>query len=194
VRWLLNRGYQALIKGASSRRAAKLARQVRKWQPVRQDRFIGCVDTPVTFARPVRTFVIRRVTSKRIRHAYLFSTLRLSAKATLALYDERGAAEIEIRKDKSGGGQLHKRRKQRRDAQEAWVLLTDIAHNFWAWFARTILVGSTFADYGPLRISRDLMRVPGFVELRDGQLVSVRFLKSVPQIEALITCFERLCE
>jgi hypothetical protein len=48
VDWLLARNYQVLVKGHSNRRAAKLAQQVKRWLPVRTDKAVGRVQTPVS--------------------------------------------------------------------------------------------------------------------------------------------------
>lgn len=194
IEYLVGRGYHVLAKGASNRRAAKLASQAQRWRAVRSDKWVAHVPTPEQFSRPVRTFVIRTHVGKRPRLAYLYSTLSASGLQTVRLYDQRGGAETEFRADKSGGGQLHKRRKHKRDAQEVWIHLTDMVHNYFSWFAAHILADSHFAGYGPLRISRDLMRVPGLVEISDGQLLSVKLLKSTPHATDLLACLERFWE
>ena len=191
VEYLLGRGYHVLAKGASNRRAAKLAAQVKRWRALRADKVVGPVPTPEPFSRPVQTFVTRTQVGQRTRLAYLYSTLSGSGVQTARLYDQRGGAETEFRADKSGGGHLHKRRKHKRDAQEVWIHLTDMAHNYFSWFAGHVLADSRFEGYGPLRISRDLMRVPGLVEIRDAQLLSVKLLKSAPYAGDLLACLER---
>lgn len=191
VEYLLGRGYHVLAKGASNRRAAKLAAQVKRWRALRTDKFVGQVSTPEPFSRPVQTVVTRTQVGQRTRLAYLYSTLPSSGVQTARLYDQRGGAETEFRADKSGGGHLHKRRKHKRDAQEVWIHLNDMAHNYFSWFAGHILADSPFEGYGPLRISRDLMPVPGLVEIRDAQLLSVKLLKSSPYARDLLACLER---
>jgi hypothetical protein len=194
INWLLERGYQVLAKGCSHRRTAKLVGLVQRWRQVRPDRFIGCAPTLGRFSLPVETFVVRYQTKTGWKHAYLLSTLHLGGPHTLQLYDQRGAAETEFRTDKSGGLFLDKRRKHKRDAQEAWVILTDMAHNYLAFFTRTYLADSPFATYGPLRIGRDLMRIPGFVHMEGDRLLSVKLLKSSPLASALLPCLERFWE
>lgn len=194
INWLLERDYQVLAKGCSHRRTAKLVGLVQRWRQVRADRFVGCAPTLGRFSRPVETFVVRYLTNTGWKHAYLLSTLHLGGPRTLELYDQRGAAETEFRTDKSGGLFLDKRRKHKRDAQEAWVILTDMAHNYLAFFARTYLADSPFATYGPLRIGRDLMRIPGFVHMEADRLLSVKLLKSSPLTSALLPCLERFWE
>ena len=191
VDWLLQRDYQVLVKGCSNRRAGHLAAQVRRWIPVRGDKFVGRVTTPVSFCRPVDTFVLRWATTQGWQHAYLYSSLGLCGRQTSYLYDQRGGAETEFRTDKSGGLYLHQRRKHKRDAQEVWVLLTDMAHNYLAWFTRTILADSPFSGYGALRISRDLLRIPGYVEIQEGQLLSVSLSEGSPFTKDLLPCLAR---
>jgi hypothetical protein len=194
INWLLKRDYQVLGKGCSNRRAAKLAQVVQRWRPVAADKFVGRPPTPEEFARPVETFVIRYHVPKGWKHAYLFSTLNQSGVVTVRFYDQRGGAETGFRSDKSGGLHLHKRRKHKRDAQEVWVLLTDMNHNYLSWFAHNILAESPFADYGFLRISRDLFRIPGYVEMENGQLLSVKLLRSSPYAADLLDCLRRFWE
>ena len=194
INWLLERGYGVLAKGCSNRRSAQLVQQVRRWHAVGHDKFVGCVPTPVGFVRPVHTFAIRYATPTQWKHTYLLSTLQLSAVATARLYDQRGGAETEFRADKSGGLHLQKRRKHKRDAQEVWILLTDLAHNCLSWVARTIFADSPFADFGLLRITRDLLCLPGRVEIENGQLLSVKLLQSSPYADDLLVCLRRFWE
>jgi len=194
VNWLVGRHYQFIGKGCSNRRAGNLATQVRRWRAVSPDAWVGRVDTPQEIAPAVDTFVLRYPTHTTWKHVYLFSTLRQSGVATVHFYNDRGGAETEFRADKSGGLQLHQRRKHKRDAQEAWVLLTDMAHNYLAWLMQHILCGTPLATYGFRRISRDLLRIPGQVEIENGQLLSVKLLKSSPYAADLLPCLRRFWE
>ena len=191
IDWLLARPYGLVAKGCSNRRSANLVSQVKRWQAAGSDRLIGRVPTPEKFCRPVDTFSIRYLTKKGWKHTYLFSTLHLPAVKTIHFYDQRGGAETAFRSDKSGGLHLHKRTKHKRDSQEVWILLTDIAHNYLAWFSRTVLADSPLEHFGFLRVTRDLFRIPGFIEIDQGQLLSVKLLKSSPYAEDLLTCLRR---
>ena len=194
INWLLERNYGVLAKGHSNRRSAKLAQQVKRWRAVSNDKFVGIAPTPDGFVTEVKTVSIRYATSNGWKHAYLLTTLNQPAIAIAKLYDRRGGAESEFRSDKSGGLQLHKRRKHRRDAQEAWILLTDMAHNCLSWVARSCLADSPFEDFGFLRITRDLLHIPGYVEIDDGRLISVKLLKSSPYAAPLLDCLARFWE
>lgn len=194
INWLLKRGYGVVAKGCSNRRSARLVTQVKRWRTAGHKRFVGRVPTPDGICQLLDTFSVRYQTPKGWKHAYLFSTLNRSGVATMRFYDQRGGAETEFRTDKSGGLHLHKRRKHKRDAQEAWILLTDMAHNCLAWLARTLFVDSPFQSFGCLRISRDLLRIPGYVESENGQLLSVKLLHSSPYARDLLPCLQRFWE
>lgn len=72
---------------------------------------------------------------------YLLTTLTdLSASEIAALYDSRGAMEVDIRGDKRGLG-IEKRRKKSFHVQEALALLAQLAHNLLAWFQGLVFGG-----------------------------------------------------
>ena len=60
-----------------------------------------------------------------------------------------------------------------------------------AWFTHHILADSPFADWGPLRISRDLFRIPGQLEWQNQRLLSVKLMSASPYAADLLTCLER---
>ena len=194
INWLLTRDYGVLAKGCSNRRSALLVQQVKRWHAVRNDKFVGHAPTPDGFASPLHTVSIRYASPAGWKHAYLLSTLNLSTVDTALLYDQRGGAETEFRSDKSGGLQMNKRRKHKRDAQEVWILLTDLAHNCLSWVARSIFKDSPFKDFGLLRITRDLLCIPGRVEIENGRLLSVKLLKSSPYADDLLVCLRQFWE
>jgi hypothetical protein len=193
LRWLLSRQYQVVAKGASNRRAEALARQVRRWDAYR-DAWLGHVGSPVDLGRPVQMWVKKRRKGDRFCHSYYVSTLKLPSKgAQMACYDRRGGAEVEqFRNDKSG---LHlaARRKRRLPAQKALVLLTDLAHNLLADFHHTALVGTPFEGFGPKRIVRDLLAIPGTLTFEGAQLKRIELLETHPHAEDMRICLERFC-
>lgn len=191
INWLLDREYGLLIKGRSNRRAANLAKKVQRWQVASGDRMVGYAPTPPKIVRAVDTIVIRYPAGQELKHCYLYSTLKMSAVETAHLYDQRGGPETGFRSDKSGGLHLHKRRKHRRDAQEVWILLTDMAHNYLAWLAQNIMKDSPFASFGFLRTTRDLLRIPGHIDIRSGRLHSVKLLESSPYSADMLDCLQR---
>lgn len=193
LRWLLSRNYHIMAKGMSNRRAEALSRQVQRWDPYGQV-WLGEVEPPVDYGRPVRVFVKRRLKEGRFRHSYYISTLSLPCKGHfMALYDHRGGAEVEqFRNDKSGLS-LEVRRKHNFLAQKGFVLLTDIAHNLLADFHQRALVGSRFEGYGLKRIVRDLLATPGRLVFENGQLVRVELLSLKQFSKDLANCLVRFC-
>ena len=108
-------------------------------------------------------------------------------------YNRRGGAEVEqFRNDKSGLS-LAARRKRRLFAQQALVLLTDLAHNLLADFHHRALISSPFEAFGPKRIVRDLLAIPGQAVFDGSQLKRIDLLHSHPYAEQLLICLERCC-
>ena len=191
--WLLARGYQTMAKGLSNRRAEALARQVRRWD-VYDNCWLGEVPAPVDYGRPVRIFVKRRLKEGCFLHSYYVSTLSLPSKGLfMTYYDQRGGAEVEQFRNDKGGLNLTARRKQGFLAQKGYVLLTDLAHNLLADFQHRALIGSRFENYGPKRIIRDLLRIPGNLTFRDGNLVKIELLSQKQFSQDLLICLERFC-
>ncbi len=193
LRWLLARGYQVMAKGMSNRRAEALAHQVSRWDPY-HDAWLGEVAPPVDYGRPVRVFVKRRLKKGQFCYSYYVSTLILPSKGHfLAAYDRRGGAEVEqFRNDKSGLS-MEARRKHSFTGQKGYILLTDLAHNLLADFARRALVGSKFEAYGLKRIIRDLLAIPGYLVFDHGELVRVELLSLKQNAKDLAICLEKYC-
>lgn len=191
--WLLAQDYQVMAKGISNRRAEALAKQVRRWDAY-EDYWLGEVPAPVDYGRPVRVFIKRRLKDGCFRHSYYVSTLSLPSKGLfMAYYDQRGGAEIEqFRNDKSGLS-LTVRRKRLFLAQKGYILLTDLAHNLLADFHHRALGGSRFEGYGPKRIIRDLLQMPGNLTFVDGKLAKIELLSQKQFSKDLLICLERYC-
>ncbi|MCP4567989.1 MAG: hypothetical protein GY841_10455 [FCB group bacterium] len=191
IRWLLSRGYQVMVKGASNRRAEALSRQVTRWDTYR-DAWLGQVDSTIDFGRPVQVIVKKRPKKDGFCHSYYVSTLKMPSKGTLmAKYDDRGGAEVEqFRNDKSG---LHlaARRKRRFPAQKALILLTDLAHNLLADFHHTVLSDAKFAGFGPKRMVRDLLAIPGMLTFEGTQLKRIDLLESHPHAKSMLICLKK---
>lgn len=191
--WLLARNYQVIAKGTSNRRAEALSRQVARWDAY-EDYWLGEVPTPIDYGRPVRVFVKRRCKDGVLRHSYYVSTLSLPSKGRfMAYYNQRGGAEVEqFRTDKSGLN-LTARRKHRFLAQKGYILLTDLAHNLLADFHHRALVGSRFEGYGPKRIIRDLLQMPGKLTFVDGKITKIELPSQKQFSPDLLMCLERYC-
>ena len=180
-------------KGISNRRAVALARQVRRWDAY-QDAWLGEVAPPTDYGRPVRVFVKRRRKNETFCYSSYLSTLALSAKSQfMAGYDDRGGAEVEqFRNDKSGLS-LEARRKHSFVGQKGYILLTDLAHNLLADFQHRALSGTGFAGYGPKRIVRDLLTIPGRLIWQDGKLLRIELLSLNQNARPLALCLEKYC-
>jgi hypothetical protein len=194
LRWLLARDYHIMAKGMSGVRAKVLARQVRRWDVFHEAAWLGQVEPPVDYGRPVRVFVKRRLKKGEFRHSYYVTTLSLPSKGRfIACYDARGGAEVEqFRSDKSGLN-LAARRKRRFLAQKGYILITDLAHNLLADFYCKALVGTRFEGYGLKRIVRDLLAIPGSLAFEAGELRRIELLSRKQNANDLLICLERYC-
>ncbi len=192
--WLLGRDYHVLAKGISNLRAETLARQVSRWDEYRQDVWLAEVKPPANYGRPTRCFVKRQLKNGHYHHSYYLSTLSGSSKSCfLRLYDDRGAAEIEqFRGDKSGLG-LEARRKHSFPGQQGYILLTDLAHNLLSEFSHQALAGSSLVDFGPKRILRDLLAIPGYLSFDHDRLIRVDLLSQKQFSKELVSCLLRFC-
>ncbi len=192
-RWLLGRGYHVLGKGFSNRRAEALSQQVKHWEEYREGVWFAEIPSPLEFPRPVRVFVKRKRKDEEFHHSYYVSTLSLSAKACfLRLYDDRGAAEIEqFRGDKSGLA-LEARRKHSVAGQQAYILLTDLAHNLLSDFYFHALQGTIFDQFGSKRIVRDLLAMLGYISI-SGDRLQVNLCGKKQFANELVICLLRYC-
>jgi len=175
----------------SNRRTEYLVRQVRRWDRYGED-WLAEVPSPIDYGRPVRVFVKRRIRDQRTFHSHYVSTLTLPAKSQfLHLYDARGGAEIEqFRNDKSGLA-LAARRKASFIGQQAFIALTDLAHNLLAHFRAHALVNSSLADFGPQRIVRDLLNIPGRLVFDGNHLQRIELLSQKQFSQELLFCLEK---
>lgn len=193
IRWLLARNYHVMVKGLSNRRAKALAQQVRRWDPY-EDYWLGEVAPPVDYGRPVRVFVKRRQKKGAFYHSYYVSTLSLPCKSHfMALYNQRGAAEVEQFRSDKHGLHLEVRRKHNFYAQKGFILLNDLAHNLLADFHHRALRGSRFETYGVKRIVRDLLRTPGNLIFEHGKLTRIELLSKKQFSKDLVICLVRYC-
>lgn len=193
MRWIVELGYQMLAKGINHNRAKSLAKQVKRWDPFGKD-WLGEAPAPTDYARPVRVIVKRQWKDGAWRYSYYVTTLAFPSKKLFqTAYNARGGAEVEqFRNDKSGLG-LEARRKRSYLGQKAYILLSDLAHNLLSDFRWRGLQGSSLAEYGPQRIVRDLLKIPGRLVFDENTLKRVELL-SLKQISAeLLECLKRYC-
>lgn len=195
INWALWRGFQVLTKGYSGKRANAYARTVSSWLTLRPERrWIGWASHPPRYTRITRTAVLSWIDQHNApQYATLVDSLGLSLERLAACYDRRGATEVEIRADKSGLALPH-RRKKSLAAQEALILMTDLAHNVAAWLRPWMFQDSPFAGYGPQRIVRDVLSVPGEVIFEGERCLQFNLDTHHPYAKPLLACMKRLFE
>ncbi len=169
INWLIWRGYEFIAKGYGGTRAGKLAKSVPEegWKEgPTKGQWLGVPTAAPRYARKTKTIVRRWLDGKgRLHKDYLISTLvELGADEIAKLYDGRGGMEVDIKGDKRGLG-IEKRRKKSFYAQEALVLLAQLAHNLIAWFKRRFLEGTGAAELGMERLIREVMAMPAEVRV-----------------------------
>ena len=198
VNYALSQQWQVLTKGSGGRRPGAFARRVASddWLTLRpDDRWVARAVDPPTHVRPVQHLVLRWRTPKgRMKHSTVVcSVLGRSMPQVIGRYDDRGACETEIQADK-GGLKLCKRRKKRLPAQEALVLLTDVAHNTLAWVSHWMFPDGPLAAFGTTRFIEDILAIPGHLIFDDERLVEVQLNELHPYAAQTATGLERLLD
>lgn len=198
INWLLPRRCRILVKGFSARRAAKVVHQVPDdaWIEVGPQKWVAAIPSPVRYVRRTQTVAVNWITPTGTeKYALLIHQLFDHSPVEIAqCYNARGGMETEIREDKAGL-QLVKRRKHAWNAQAAWVVLNDLAHNLIKWTEPWMWHGSTFETFGTLRIVQDLFPIPGRLEFggRHGdRLQKVALLRSHPYALEMQACLQKL--
>jgi hypothetical protein len=196
INWLLHRGYQVLSKHKSSKRASLIASQVGTWYPLDDRKWVAEVPKSLyhRYYRRTQTAVLCWYNPKRhvFKYALLVcSLLDLDLFEISHLYDERASMENEIKADK-GGLLLPKRRKKQLEAQEALVLLTDLAHNILAWSRDFWASEPKIGDLGIYGIIHKIMAIPGKLTFEDGKLVKARLQVTHPLAKPVVSCLSRL--
>lgn len=188
INWMLNRGYFLLIKVHNWQRVMKLIARVAEWYPDPQvpGRQVGWVEPPYGYAQPTRQVALRKrkPNGKWLQQVLVFNltdemlfevagqskpqpcTDREVLFAALTAYDRRGGGvETQNKGDKHGLHLAH-RNKQRFAAQAMLVLLAQLAHNLLIELRNDLAHHDRyFAHYGIQRLVRDVLRIPGCVQL-----------------------------
>ena len=196
INWLLHRGYQVLSKHKSSKRASLIASQIDDWYPLDDRKWVAQVPQSLChrYYRRTQTVVLCWYNSKSNAFKYALlvcSLLDLDLFEISHLYDERACIETEIKADK-GGLLLPKRRKKQLEAQEALILLTDLAHNILAWSRHFWAAEPKIGDLGIYGIVNKIMMIPGRLTFEDGKLVKVRLQATHLLAKPVISCLSRL--
>jgi hypothetical protein len=192
--WVLQQGYSLSAKGFSGKRAAAFARQVKDWTEVPPGRrWAAPAPRALVFPVPTQTVVVRWQTqTEKLRHAlYITTDLKATPTEVVQTYGQRGAGEVDLQADHSGLLLRH-RRKRQWAAQEMLILLNDWAHNWLAWLWAWGLQDGPLAGFGPKRIIRDLMSIPGEAVIQNDQLVELRLKASHPYAAPMAEALRRL--
>lgn len=204
INWILNRGYWLLIKIHNWQRVRKLSARVTDWYPDPHlpSRQAGWVDAPYAYAHPTRQVALRKLkpNGKWIHQVLVFNltdemVFDLAGQprphpctecdvlwAALAAYDQRGGgAETQNKGDKHGLHLTH-RNKHSFVAQEILVLLAQLAHNLLIWTRNDLArADESFVHYSIQRMVRDVLQIPGCVQLdATGQVASITLQESHP--------------
>jgi len=195
LQWALRQGYQVVAKNNSGRRAGMWGERVQDWQVIVPDqRWVALSPEPLEFGVPTRTLAVRWRDhhTHKLKHAlYVVTDLHHSLPEVCQMYDLRGGLEVDIRDDKQGLLLTH-RRKRYWYAQETLVLLNDLAHNLLSMFRRVVLADTPLAQWGPYRLIRDVLAIPGEAIIADDQLVELRLAQSHPLSAILVEVLPRL--
>lgn len=187
INYALGRQWQVLTKSSGGRRPAALARQVtgQAWQAVGSDRWLASVPFPPLYVCPTRTLLLKWLDQKgKVKlAAVVCSVTDWSSTQVVAHYDHRGQCETEIQADK-GGLRLCRRRKHNLAAQEALVLLTDIAHNLIAWSANWMMLDKPLNTFGTTRFIEDVLTLPGQIHFNGGRLYKIELNELHPHAQA----------
>lgn len=198
INYALKEQWQVLTKGSGGRRPGAFARQIppEDWQILRpDDRWVARAIAPPTYVRPVQHLVLRwRTHTGELKHSTVVcSVLDWSMAQVIEYYDDRGACETEIQADK-GGLKLCKRRKRRAAAQEALILLTDVAHNTLAWVSNWMFPDGPLACFGTTRLIEDVLTIPGRLIFSQERLVEVQLNELHPHANQVAAGLERLLD
>jgi len=190
--------WQVVTKSSGGRRPAALVRQVADdaWLELRpDDRWVAPVVAPVVLAHPVQWLALRwRTLRGELKQGIVVcSVLDWSPAEVIAYYDARGACETEIQADKAGL-QLARRRKKRQAAQEALILLTDLAHNLLAWSGQWMFPVGPLAGIGPTRLVQDVLAIPGHLIFHQQELLEVQLNARHPHAADVAVGLERLLD
>lgn len=195
VNHALNAQWQVLTKNKGGRRPQAFARRVASsdWLSLGKERWVAQAVNPPTYACPTQCLVLRWHTpTDKVKYAVVICSITHWKMAeTIAYYDDRGACETEIQADKSGL-KLERRRKKRLAAQEALVLLTDIAHNLLAWIPQWMFPLEPLAEFGTTRLTEDVLQLPGRLFFDQERLTEVHLNQLHPHAEAVAAGLQRL--
>jgi hypothetical protein len=186
--------WQVLSKNKGGRRPGAFAARVPAdaWHDLAGHRQWAALPEPLTYYRPLQGYVLRWWTETQVKHAIVLCSITAwPAAEVMAHYDDRALCEREIQADKQGL-RLEQRRKKSLAAQEALVLLTDVAHNLLAWTRQWMFPAGSLATFGPLRLIEDVLWQPGHLIFEGERLREIHLNELHPYAAVTAAGLERL--
>lgn len=191
----LQGGWQVLAKGKGDKRPQSCAQRVadETWQDLGNGRWAAPAPAPPVYVRPTQHLVLRWLnqTQQTKVSTVVCSVTEWTQTEIIRRYDDRGACETEIQADKMGL-KLERRRKKHLAAQEALVLLVDLAHNLLAWTRLWMELPVPLASFGTLRLVEDVLCMPGRLIFSQNQLTEVQLSQSHPYANAVADGLQHL--
>ena len=197
INYALEEDWQYLGKGFSGSRATKLATKVaaQDWEDLGHQRWVAKPSAHPSYARPVHYLLLRWLTSQGMTKyaSVICSILEWSPAETIRHYDDRGSCETEIQADKAGL-KMCRRRKLHLEAQEALILLTDLAHNLIAWNSARMFPTGPLAKFGTTRLIEDVFSLNGRLIFRGKNLVEAQLNENHPYAEEVAVGLQHLLD
>jgi hypothetical protein len=191
----LQDGWQVLAKGKGGKRPQSYARRVAEetWQDLGNSRWVAPAPAPPVYVRPTQHLVLRWLTQTQQTKVstVVCSVTEWTQSEIIRRYDDRGACETEIQADKMGL-KLERRRKKHLAAQEALVLLVDLAHNLLAWTRLWMALPAPLSSFGALRLVEDVLCMPGRLIFSQNRLVEVQLSQSHPYANVIADGLQHL--
>lgn len=195
VNRVLQGGWQVLAKGKGDKRPQSCAQRVadETWQDLGNGRWVAPAPAPPVYVRPTQYLVLRWLnqTQQTKVSTVVCPVTEWTQTEIIRRYDDRGACETEIQADKMGL-KLERRRKKHLAAQEALVLLVDLAHNLLAWTRLWMELPVPLASFGTLRLVEDVLCMPGRLIFSQNQLTEVQLSQSHPYANAVADGLQHL--
>lgn len=195
VNRVLQGGWQVLAKGKGDKRPQSCAQRVadETWQDLGNGRWVAPAPAPPVYVRPTQYLVLRWLnqTQQTKVSTVVCPVTEWTQTEIIRRYDDRGACETEIQADKMGLN-LERRRKKHLAAQEALVLLVDLAHNLLAWTRLWMELPAPLASFGTLRLVEDVLCMPGRLIFSQNQLTEVQLSQSHPYANAVADGLQHL--
>ena len=190
INYALNHQWQVLTKGHGGRRPTALEKQMatHSWTLIGPERWVATVPNAPAYDSPTQTLLLKWLNQRRQTKlaTVVCSLLDWTPEQVISHYDDRGQCETQIQADKSGL-KLTRRRKQSLPAQEALILLTDLAHNLLAWSCQWMALQHPLTTFGTTRLIEDVFAIPGQLIFDEKRLVEVR-LNQLHPYAPMVAC------